>query len=117
VERSGLKALRALPLERWAAQRLQDLLNLLSGLNPQIRQLAEAIEGAAQENPRAQLLMTQPGVGPITALVGSARGLGALEAIHVPSRCSAKAGVPRGGTVAMMLRRKVVTKGFLQAHH
>jgi transposase len=65
---AGQKMLRALPLEGWAAQRRQDLLNLLSGLNPQIRQLDEAIERAAQKNPRAQLLMTQPGVGPITAL-------------------------------------------------
>jgi transposase len=65
---AGQKALRALPLEGWAAQRRQDLLNLLSGLDPQIRLLDEAIERAAQENPRAQLLMTQPGVGPITAL-------------------------------------------------
>lgn len=61
------KALRELPLEGWAAQRRQDLLNLLSTLNQQIRQLDEAVEKAAQENPRAQLLMTQPGVGPVTA--------------------------------------------------
>ena len=65
---AGQKALRALPLEGWAAQRRQDLLHLLSGLDPQIRELDVAIERAAQENPRAQLLMTQPGVGPITAL-------------------------------------------------
>ena len=65
---AGQKALRALPLEGWAAQRRQDLLHLLSGLEPQIRQLDVAIERAAQENPRAQLLMTHPGVGPITGL-------------------------------------------------
>ncbi len=65
---AGQKLLQELPLEGWAAQRRQDLLNLLHGLNPQIRQLDEAIARAAQENPRAQLLMTQPGVGPITAL-------------------------------------------------
>ena len=66
--KAGQKALRALPLEGWAAQRRQDLLNLLSDLDPQIRQLDLAIERAAQENPRARLLMTQPGVGSITAL-------------------------------------------------
>jgi len=65
---AGQKALRTLPLEGWAAQRRQDLLNLLSHLDPQIRQLDDAIERAAQQNPRAQLLMTQPGVGPVTAL-------------------------------------------------
>ena len=65
---AGQKALRALPLEGWAAQRRQDLLHLLSGLDPQIRQLDAAIQHAAQENVRARLLMTQPGVGAITAL-------------------------------------------------
>lgn len=65
---AGQKALRELPLEGWAAQRRQDLLKLLVTLNEQIRQLDEAVERAAQENPRAQLLRTQPGVGPITAL-------------------------------------------------
>ena len=66
--KAGQKALCSLPLEGWAARRRQDLLHLLTGLNPQIRQLDEAIEQAAQENPGARLLMTQPGVGPITAL-------------------------------------------------
>jgi transposase len=66
--RAGQQALQRLPLEGWAAQRRYDLLHLLNALNPQIRQLDEAIERAAQQNPRAQLLMTQPGVGPITAL-------------------------------------------------
>jgi transposase len=65
---AGQKALRALSLEGWAAQRRQDLLNLLSSLDPQIRQLEVAIQRAAQKNPRARLLMTQPGVGAITAL-------------------------------------------------
>ncbi len=37
-------------------------------LDPRIRQLDEAVERAAQANRQAQLLMTQPGVGPITAL-------------------------------------------------
>ena len=65
---AGQEALRALPLEGWAAQRRQDLLKLLSVLDPQIHQLDVAIQRAAQENPRARLLMTQPGVGAITAL-------------------------------------------------
>lgn len=65
---AGQKRLRELPLEGWAAQRRQDLLQLLGGLNAQIAQLNEAVEAAAVEHPQAQLLMTQPGVGPITAL-------------------------------------------------
>jgi len=65
---AGQKVLRELPLEGWAAQRRHDLLQLLEELNPQIAKLEDAVEHAAQRDPRAQLLMTQPGVGPITAL-------------------------------------------------
>jgi transposase len=65
---AGQKVLWELPLEGWAAQRRHDLLQLLEGLNPQIAQLDDEVERAAQQDARAQLLMTQPGVGPITAL-------------------------------------------------
>jgi transposase len=65
---AGQQALRELPLDGWAAQRRQDLLQLLGSLNAQIAGLDEAVKRAAQENERARLLMTQPGVGPITAL-------------------------------------------------
>jgi transposase len=65
---AGQKALRELPLEGWAARRREDLLQLLAGLDPQIRVLDEEVERAAEANERARLLMTQPGVGPITAL-------------------------------------------------
>jgi transposase len=57
-----------LPLESWAAQRRKDLLHLLGTLNPQIESLDRAVERAANGNERARLLMTQPGVGPITSL-------------------------------------------------
>jgi transposase len=65
---AGQRALRELPLDGWAAQRRKDLLQLLTSLNTQIVELDEAVKSAAQANPRARLLMTQPGVGPITAL-------------------------------------------------
>jgi transposase len=65
---AGQKVLRELPLEGWAAQRRHDLLQLLEELNPQIAKLEEEVERAAQQDARAQLLRTQPGVGPITAL-------------------------------------------------
>jgi transposase len=64
----GQKRLRELPLEGWTARRRQDLLHLLAEVEPQIRELDAAVGGAAKQNERAQLLMTQPGVGPITAL-------------------------------------------------
>src|SRR6202007_1202606 len=34
----------------------------------QIGKLDEAVQGTAEENPQTKLLMTQPGVGPITSL-------------------------------------------------
>jgi transposase len=66
---AGQKALRELTLAGWAAQRRKDLLSLLASLNEQIEQLDQATEKAAEENQEARLLMTHPGVGPITALV------------------------------------------------
>jgi transposase len=65
---AGQQALRDLALDGWAAQRRKDLLQLLASLDEQIRGLDQAVEKAATENPAARLLMTQPGVGPITAL-------------------------------------------------
>jgi transposase len=65
---AGQKMLVELPLESWAAQRRQDLLHLLGTLNPQIEELDRAVERTAYGNERARLLMTQPGVGPITSL-------------------------------------------------
>jgi transposase len=65
---AGQKILVELPLESWAAQRREDLLHLLGTLNPQIEELDRAVECTAYGNERARLLMTQPGVGPITSL-------------------------------------------------
>jgi transposase len=65
---AGQQALRELSLHGWAGQRRQDLLALLASLNQQIEQLDRAAEQAATQQEQARLLMTQPGVGPITAL-------------------------------------------------
>jgi transposase len=65
---AGQKLLRELPLKPWAACRRGDLLGLLAMLDQQIGKLDQAVQQAAQENPQAKLLMTQPGVGPNTAL-------------------------------------------------
>ena len=65
---AGMQALRELPLKPWAACRREDLLGLLAMLNQQIGQLDAAVQKAAEENPGSKLLMTQPGVGPNTAL-------------------------------------------------
>lgn len=65
---AGQRALRELPLEGWASRRREDLLGLLCSLNEQIGKLDAAAELAAREHAAARLLMTQPGVGPITSL-------------------------------------------------
>jgi transposase len=64
----GRAELEKLPLEGWTARRREDLLKLLAELDRQIGELDEAVNRAAEQHPQARLLMTQPGVGPITAL-------------------------------------------------
>jgi transposase len=65
---AGQKMLRELALKPWAACRREDLLGLLAMLNQQVGMLDLAVQHAAEQNPQANLLMTQPGVGPNTAL-------------------------------------------------
>jgi transposase len=65
---TGQKMLRELPLKPWAACRREDLLGLLGMLNQQVGTLDVAVLKAAEENRQAKLLMTQPGVGPNTAM-------------------------------------------------
>ena len=65
---AGQRAFLALPLPGWAGCRRQDLLALLAKLDEQIRPLDAAVERAAFAHEPARLLMTQPGVGAITAL-------------------------------------------------
>jgi len=65
---AGQKMLRELPLRPWAACRREDLLGLLGMLDEQIEKLDRAVQQAADQHPQAKLLMTQPGVGPNTAL-------------------------------------------------
>src|SRR5215813_10930732 len=65
---AGQKLLRELPLKPWASRRREDLLKVLSMLDEQIRPLDEAAQQAAEKSEMARLLMTQPGVGPITSL-------------------------------------------------
>jgi transposase len=65
---AGQKLLRELPLKPWAACRREDLLGLLAMLDQQVGKLDHAVQQAAEEHAQAKLLMTQPGVGPNTAL-------------------------------------------------
>ncbi len=65
---AGQKLLRQLPLKPWAGRRREDLLKLMTMLDEQIKLLDEAVTKASEENEKARLLMTQPGVGPVTSL-------------------------------------------------
>ncbi len=64
----GRAFLKELPLAGWTARRRQDLLELLADLDRQVDELDQSVSAAAQADARARLLMTQPGVGPVTAL-------------------------------------------------
>lgn len=64
----GQVELESLSLERWAAQRRHDLLQLLAMFEAQMESLNSAVKEVAEAYPAARLLMTQPGVGPVTAL-------------------------------------------------
>ncbi|HVB56878.1 MAG TPA: IS110 family transposase [Candidatus Acidoferrales bacterium] len=66
--KAGEQVLRELPLAPWTSRRREDLLKIREMLNGQIGQLDQAVMEAAEKNEKARLLMTQPGVGPITSL-------------------------------------------------
>lgn len=64
----GRAELAKLPLQGWTLQRRENLLALLEMVQSQIEPLDRAAAQAAAADAQARLLMTQPGVGPITAL-------------------------------------------------
>jgi transposase len=64
----GRATLASLPLEPWTDRRRQDLLHLLSMLDGQLEKLNDAVTQVAGHYPDVHLLMSQPGVGAVTAL-------------------------------------------------
>jgi transposase len=65
---AGERVLRELPLAPWTSRRREDLYKLRKMLDEQLGELDAAVKKVALENERARLLMTHPGVGPITSL-------------------------------------------------
>jgi transposase len=65
---AGQKLLRELPLAAWASRRREDLLGVMAMLDRQIQSLDLAVRESAEKDPNARLLMSQPGVGPVTSL-------------------------------------------------
>ena len=66
--KAGEQVLRALPLKPWASRRREDLFQVREMLDEQIAPLDQAVAEVAEKNQKARLLMTQPGVGPITSM-------------------------------------------------
>lgn len=64
----GMAGFKNLAFAGWSLRRREDLLHLLAELDGQVGELDGAVKHAAEEHPQARLLMTQPGVGAITAL-------------------------------------------------
>lgn len=65
---AGLRELEALPLGPWAARRRAELLACLEQWKKPIAELDVAVEQQAAGHAKAALLMTHPGVGPLTSL-------------------------------------------------
>jgi transposase len=65
---AGRKELESIVLAPWATRRRQDLLDLFDQLTPKIQELTRALEEEVEKRPATRLLMTHPGVGPLTAL-------------------------------------------------
>jgi transposase len=66
--RDGQAAVAALPLQPHAAERRTALLALYRSLDEQVAGLTARVHEVAGGRPGARLLMTHPGVGPVTAL-------------------------------------------------
>jgi len=66
--RDGQALLASLPLAPYTADRRSELQGLYQHLQAHIDRLDKQVKHVADERPRATLLMTHPGVGPVTAL-------------------------------------------------
>jgi len=66
--KQGRIELEGLPLDRWASRRRQELLGMLDQLDVSLHEFDQAVAEQAEQNAAAVLLMTHPGVGPVTSL-------------------------------------------------
>ncbi len=64
----GRAELQSLGLGPWASYRRQELLRMLDQLDESLQALNHAVAEQAEQNVAAVLLMTHPGVGPVTSL-------------------------------------------------
>ncbi len=66
--KKGRVELEGLKLGPWASYRRQELLTMLDQLDASMKELDQAVAEQAEQNRSAMLLMTHPGVGPVTSL-------------------------------------------------
>jgi transposase len=66
--KKGRIELEGLNLDRWASRRRQELLHMLDQLEASLKEFDQAVAEQAEQNAAAVLLMTHPGVGPVTSL-------------------------------------------------
>jgi len=66
--KAGMEQFKSLLLEPWTQRRRDDLLKMLEQMDAHITELDQAVKAEALRWPKAVLLMTHPGVGPIVAL-------------------------------------------------
>jgi transposase len=64
----GMKHLKNVELPSYHRQQLKSYLTLYNGLTEQIQPLTKQIMDLAKKDPMAKLLMTIPGIGPLTAM-------------------------------------------------
>jgi transposase len=76
--KAGRIELEQVPLLPYAAQRRQKLLEALDQLEAEIAELNRRVDEEVNKHPEAVLLMTHPGVGPVTSLA-MVLTLGAVE--------------------------------------
>jgi len=93
--RKGRERLERLALMPFTAQRRQELLEQLDGLDRQIAQLTKTVQAEAEKCSAAKLLMTHPGVGANTAL-GFVLTIGPVQRFENAKRVSSYLGlIPR----------------------
>jgi transposase len=66
--KKGRVELESLRLDPWASRRRQELLQMIDQLDASLKEFDQAVAEQAEQSPAAVLLMTHPGVGPVTSL-------------------------------------------------
>jgi len=114
----GRVELEGLKLDPWAGRRRQELLRLLDQLDASLAELDGAVAEQAKQSQAAVLLMTHPGVGPVTSLafvltLGPGGTIRAQQAGgELPGIESARAFLGRTATVGFDLQTRQSDDAF-----